>query len=361
MRATKRILLARRSYYPINRQRKQCFTVQARGFVVAILTLKNYNRINYRPSVMEEDVTDIREVSAMTVQDITCFLKLAETLNYTKAAAALYISQPAVSRHISTLEQEVGGALFDRSVRRSVQLTEIGRIMYKGLKQCEEIYKQTMDTVRLHTEQALVLVNLMRGTTFPASYIPATTKFMAEHPSFRHYVNFIEYEDFEIVLDRGELLICSRELMPPGKMYESMKMTKRPVPYYIVASDQHKAFSDPDNVELGALAATTLFLPKMLPKHVRETMENTIQKLFGKPPAEILYLDSADSVSLFLRSHECFTVCTGWHRDVSLAENRSIPLPLFTEFYALWHPEKLNAPLVRDYLQALRDSEQENA
>lgn len=293
----------------------------------------------------------------MTIQDITCFLKLAETLNYTKTASALYISQPAVSRHINSLEQEIGGALFDRSVRRSVQLTEIGRILYKGLKQCEDIYQQTIHTVKLHTEQAMVLVNLMRGTTFPASFIPATTRFMAEHPSFRHFVNFVEYEEFENVLERGEILICSRELMPVGKIYESVKMTVKPVPYYIVASKEHKAFSDPNNVELGALAATTLFLPKMLPRNVREILGRTIQQLFGKPPAETLYLDSADSVSLFLRSHECFTVCTGWHKDVSLSENRSIPLPLFTEYYALWHPEKLNAPLVKDYLQALRDSE----
>lgn len=293
----------------------------------------------------------------MTIQDIVCFLKMAETLSYTKTAAALYISQPAVTRHINSLEQEVGGALFDRSVRRSVQLTEIGGILYKGLKQCDEIYRQTIRAVELHTEQAMVLVNLMRGTTFPDSYIPATTGFMAQHLSFRHFINFIEYEDFETVLERGELLICARELMPAGKMYESMKMTKNPVPYYIVASKEHKAFSDPDNVELGELAATTLFLPKMLPGNMREILNRTVQELFGKSPAEIMYLDSVDSVSLFLRSHECFTICTGWHKDVFASENRSIPLPLFTEFYALWHSEKLKAPLVREYLLALRESE----
>lgn len=292
----------------------------------------------------------------MTIQDITCFLKLAETLSYTKTASALYISQPAVSRHISSLEQEIGSKLFDRSVRRSVQLTEIGGILYRGFKQCEDIYRQTMRTVELHTQQALVLVNLMRGTTFPESFIPATTRFMAENPSFRHFVNFVEYEDFETVLERGEILICSRELMPAGKIYESVKLTKKPVPYYIVASKDHKAFLDPDNADLSALAATTLFLPKMLPEKMRDILGQTILQLFGKPPAETLYLDSMDSVSLFLRSHECFTICTGWHKDVSASEHRSVPLPLFTEYYALWHPEKLNAPLVRDYLRALRES-----
>ena len=55
----------------------------------------------------------------MTNQDIQCFLKLAQTLNYTKTAQLLYISQPAVTRHIHSVEAEVGAQLFDRSVRRS--------------------------------------------------------------------------------------------------------------------------------------------------------------------------------------------------------------------------------------------------
>lgn len=293
----------------------------------------------------------------MTIQDITCFLKLAETLSYTKTAAALYISQPAVTRHIHSLEQEIGGKLFDRTIRRNIQLTEIGSILYNGLQQCADIYTQTIDSVRLHTEQALVLINLMRGTTFPDHFIPATTRFMADHPTFRHFANFVEYEDFTAVLDRGEILICAKELMPAGKSYESMKLSRKPVSYYLVASKMHKAFADPDNVQLSELAATTLFLPKMLPQSLRETISRTAVQLLGKTPREIIYLDSCDSVSLFLRSHECFTICTGWHTDVSSADFRSIPLPLFTEYYALWHPEKQGNPLGHAYLEALQDSE----
>ena len=293
----------------------------------------------------------------MTIQDITCFLKLAKTLNYTKTANALYISQPAVSRHINSLEQEIGGPLFDRTIRRSIQLTEIGEILYNGLKQCEDIYEQTVQTIELHLQQALVLINLMRGTTFPDHFIPATTRFMADNPTFRHFANFIDYDDFETVLERGEILICAKELMPANKSYETLKLTKQPVPYYIVASKKHKAFAESENTELGKLAATTLFLPKMLPKHVKEHISQTTIQLFGKPPAETLYLDSADSVSLFLRSHECFTICTGWHTDVFSSNLRSIPLPLFTDYYALWHPEKQKNPLVRNYLQTLKESE----
>ena len=69
----------------------------------------------------------------MTIQDINCFLNLAETLNYTKTADELFISQPAVTRHINALETELGFKLFNRSVKRKIALTEAGKSYFDGL------------------------------------------------------------------------------------------------------------------------------------------------------------------------------------------------------------------------------------
>lgn len=292
----------------------------------------------------------------MTIQDILCFLKLAQTLNYTKTAQMLYISQPAVTRHIHSIEKEIGAQLFDRSIRRDVKLTEVGNILYHGLKQCEDIYEETMNTIQLHTEQALVLLNLMRGTTFPDCFVNATTTYMRENPKFRHFANFIEYDNFSNVLNRGEILICAKELMPQEKIYQSMKLTNQPVPYYIVASKKHKAFKNSQNVLLNEIASTSLFLPKMLPKSMREVIKETMIGLFGKLPKETIYLDSTDSVSLFLRSNECFTICTGWHTDVFSSDFRTIQIPLFTDYYAVWHADKQTNPLALSYLKALQKS-----
>ena len=56
------------------------------------------------------------------------FLELARCLNFTKAAAALHVTQPALSKHVAALEKEFGAALFMRD-RRNVALTDAGRIM----------------------------------------------------------------------------------------------------------------------------------------------------------------------------------------------------------------------------------------
>lgn len=292
----------------------------------------------------------------MTIQDIMCFLKVAETLNYTKAAEQLYISQPAVTRHISTMEQEAGCRLFDRSIRRSVQLTDAGKILYDSLKQCTEIYHNAMNQIKVLSENSLVVINLMRGTTYPDKLIQATKQFMETHENFRHFTNFIEYDQFRNVIDRGEILLCTKEVLPTTKSYEYMKLTKTPVSYYIIASKLHSAFAGGQEANLNELAQTTLFLPDKLPRSMKDLVENTVIKLFGAPPKEVLYLDSSDSVSLFLRSNECFTISTGWNNNIRSGDFRIIPLPLFTNYYAVWNPELIRNPDAISYLEVLRDS-----
>ena len=53
----------------------------------------------------------------MTQSQITYFLTVADTLSFSKAAAALFVSQPAVSKQVSLLEEELGLILF---VQRAV-------------------------------------------------------------------------------------------------------------------------------------------------------------------------------------------------------------------------------------------------
>lgn len=62
----------------------------------------------------------------MNSHQLKCFIQVAETLNFARAAEILNLSQPAVSRQIISLEAELGVSLFQRTTR-SVTLTSYGR------------------------------------------------------------------------------------------------------------------------------------------------------------------------------------------------------------------------------------------
>lgn len=63
--------------------------------------------------------------TSMDLRTIENFLKLTERLNYRKTAEDIYIAQPALSRQIMQLEEDLGVVLFDRH-KRKVELTEAG-------------------------------------------------------------------------------------------------------------------------------------------------------------------------------------------------------------------------------------------
>lgn len=69
------------------------------------------------------------------------FLTVAERLSFSKAAEDLFISQPAVTKHIKTLEQQHNMRLFERKGHH-IRLTEAGQISYSHLKAIQQQYKE---------------------------------------------------------------------------------------------------------------------------------------------------------------------------------------------------------------------------
>ena len=73
----------------------------------------------------------------MEMQHIRYFLAVGETLNLTKAAERCNVTQPALTRAIKTLENELGGELLRRE-RALSHLTELGQRMLPMLRDCYE-------------------------------------------------------------------------------------------------------------------------------------------------------------------------------------------------------------------------------
>ncbi|MGX9136318.1 LysR substrate-binding domain-containing protein [Rummeliibacillus sp. JY-2-4R] len=59
---------------------------------------------------------------------LNVFLKVVKNMNFSQAAKELYMTQPAVSQYIKSLEDELNVQLFDRS-KKKVQLTKAGEIV----------------------------------------------------------------------------------------------------------------------------------------------------------------------------------------------------------------------------------------
>ena len=91
----------------------------------------------------------------MDIRKLHIFQTAAQMKSFTKAAAALYMTQPAVSKAISELEREAGTLLFERYPKQVV-LTPTGRLLLDKSEALLELYREVeQDLNRLDSQSAL--------------------------------------------------------------------------------------------------------------------------------------------------------------------------------------------------------------
>ena len=83
------------------------------------------------------------------------FYTVAKYRNISKAADALYISQPAISKSLSRLEENLGCSLFHRT-SRGVTLTPEGTILYERVREAF----QSLVSVSFESVSALLYANI---------------------------------------------------------------------------------------------------------------------------------------------------------------------------------------------------------
>lgn len=69
----------------------------------------------------------------LTTRQVEAFVRVADELNFTRAAESLYMTQPALSRQVRQLEERLGFALFERTSRK-VALTDAGAEFLAGAR-----------------------------------------------------------------------------------------------------------------------------------------------------------------------------------------------------------------------------------
>ena len=168
----------------------------------------------------------------MTEFQMRVFLTAAETLNFTAASARLYLTQPALSRQIASLENELGVKLFLRQ-NNVLELTECGKFFYGRLKtvhaDLEEAVKQVRDL------DAGVEGHLRLGVMSDQQFLPAMTEslqtLLLRNANIKIDIRPDTYIDLLEQLDRGEI-DAFQALLYDGlspALYQTLPITREPM------------------------------------------------------------------------------------------------------------------------------------
>jgi len=115
------------------------------------------------------------------------FFEVAQQLSFTKASQTLFISQPAISKHIRSLEEEYKTSLFERK-GNTITLTEEGGILYDFILKGKNLEKQLELELNTHRDPLEIKGDLKLGasTTVALYIIPAVLSgFRKKYPDVK--------------------------------------------------------------------------------------------------------------------------------------------------------------------------------
>ncbi len=105
----------------------------------------------------------------MDIRRLEVFCKVVEFKSFTKAAEAVYLSQPSVSEHIRSLEELLGAKLFDRLGREAL-VTGAGQVLYRYARRILHLRDEAVQAVKEYGGQLAGTLRL-GASTIPGSYL----------------------------------------------------------------------------------------------------------------------------------------------------------------------------------------------
>lgn len=144
------------------------------------------------------------------------FFAVANCSNISRAAEVLFVSQPAVSKSIKTLETSLNVTLFSRS-SKGVSLTPEGDILFNHIRNAFDEFSLGEHILEKLKNKEMGTINLGVSTTIGKSYfLPKFQKFIKEYPSFRiKIINKPTFDTIKLVqeekLDLGIIGTTSSE------------------------------------------------------------------------------------------------------------------------------------------------------
>ena len=144
----------------------------------------------------------------MELRHLRYFIGVAEEENVSRAALKLHVSQPALSRQIRDLEDELGFLLLERSAR-SVRLTDAGRAFLSEARAVLQRVEDAVQVARVIATGGSGELHVGYAPSLTARILPQTLRaFQAELPNVRVRLHDLSTEEMLAGLREGKLQIA---------------------------------------------------------------------------------------------------------------------------------------------------------
>ena len=234
----------------------------------------------------------------MNIFQLSCFLAVAEYLNFAQAAQSLHVTHPAVSQQIQSLEKELNVKLFRRTTR-TVRLTEEGKAFLRDAQQIVALSERAKK--RFGNAMDGNIETLTIGCyNFPCMFLLSDALEVLRsirpelHPRlqtipFQHIYRMLEEEDLDAVVGFRE----SAKMKIKAQYKEITE-----VPLVCLCSCKHP-LAGRSEVSLEELRNEKLVL--LVPAKATISIVQMQGQLMGeRPPSEFYFCESAEAITVLV-------------------------------------------------------------
>ncbi|MEM9705601.1 MAG: hydrogen peroxide-inducible genes activator [Pseudomonadota bacterium] len=183
------------------------------------------------------------ETVSLTLKQLSCFLAVAETCHFRRAAERCGISQPSLSAQIQNLESVLGVQLVERS-RSGVALTPIGREVADRARAVGEQTQGIVDLAVASQGGLIGTIKLGTSQTIGPYLMPyVVSSLHREHRDLRLYVREGAPRDLQYELGQGTHDVCLTQLPATSSELVSSRLFREPL--YLTLTRDHPLADKP--------------------------------------------------------------------------------------------------------------------
>lgn len=282
------------------------------------------------------------------------FLTVRKHRNYTRAAEELYLSQPAVSRQVRQLEQELGIPLFEQ-IGKSLHLTDAGKTLSREAEKILGAMERAGEVVRAHLSAERGGLRIGASTTPGLYMLPDVMgRFQERFPAVEFHYTVENSTRIEQMIIRNEL-----DLGFVGARLKNDDLLMEPVGY-----DEIVCFASPTHRLAGRKRIDARSLEGEI--WVLREKGSATRRLFetwlaegGGRIGKTIELKSPETVKALVTAGIGFSFmsASGLRDDCRAGRLKELPvsrLRLGRKIYMVRHRDKHTSPVMKAFLEIVQ-------
>lgn len=280
------------------------------------------------------------------------FYAVGRNLSFTKAAAELFISQPAVTKNIKELESQLGIRLFDRKAGR-IALTKAGQLLMARAEEMTALHQKLEFELSVLKNQYTGELHLGASTTAGQYLLPAVlAKFHRAYPDVQLSLKNGNTESIENAVLAAEIALGVVEGM---KHHPLLKYTPFMKDEIVAITHAKSKFAIRESLTLADL--------KEIPIVCRERGSGSLEVLEDALHSKemdlsglkvVMMLGSTEGIKSFLENYDCigFVSIAAIARELNRGDFKIIELPemeILRHFYFV-HLQGIPGGLAQTFL-----------